>query len=52
MPNINKVDCGNEKNTEAHISAPLISSKNSTAGNIVVFEDFNVKRIGIERTDA
>ena len=52
MPNINKIDCGTEKNIEVHTFTPLISSKSSTAGNIAMFEDLNIKRMGIERTDA
>ena len=51
MPNINKIDCRTEKSIEAHIFAPSIFSKSSTAGNIAVFKNLNVNQMGIEKID-
>ena len=42
MLNINKIDCRTKRSIEAHAFASSMFSKSSTAGNIAMFEDFNV----------
>lgn len=51
MPVINKIDPKMEGNTKAFAYALSIFSKNSTVGNIFMFEDINIIQIDIEKTD-
>lgn len=52
MPIINVIDCKRKGSTKAFLFAPSMFSKGSIGGNIGVFEDLNVKQMGIEKTNA
>lgn len=51
MPFLNLIDCRKEGCTEAFAYAPSIFNKSSTASNIGVFEDLNVRQMGVEKDD-
>ncbi|MCJ1464122.1 hypothetical protein MMC07_002735, partial [Pseudocyphellaria aurata] len=52
MPRIKVIDCTKEGKTEAFAFAPSMHSESSLAGSIAVFEDLNVRQMGIEPLDA
>ena len=52
MPNINKINCRTEGSIEACVFIFLMFSQSLTANNIVVFEDLNIKQMGIKKTGA
>lgn len=49
MSSFNIIDCWKESCTEAFVYTFSIHNKSSMAGNIKVFEDFNVTQIGIQK---
>ncbi|MCJ1470909.1 hypothetical protein MMC07_009557 [Pseudocyphellaria aurata] len=53
MPIVDRIDCSNPAvgATKAHVFAPSMYSESSTTGNISVFEDLNVRQMGIKKTD-
>lgn len=51
MSIINYIDCKLEGNTKDFAFAPSIFGKSFIAGNILVFEDLNIKQMGIMKTD-
>ena len=40
MPKVNVIDCKTKGSIMAYLFAPLMVSKSTTAGNIIVFKDF------------
>lgn len=50
--NINKIDYKIKKSTKAHVITSSMFSKNLTASNITMFEDFNVNQMGIDKINA
>lgn len=51
MPAINFINCKKEGANKVFAFAPSIFSKSSIVGNMSVFENLNVKQMGIEKTD-
>lgn len=51
MSVINYIDCKMEKKIIASAFAPSMFCKSSFANNILVFEDFNIMEMGLEKTD-
>ena len=51
MPVIDLINCKRERSTKAFLFAPSMFSEGSIAGNMSVYEDFNVVQMGINKTD-
>ena len=48
---LNLINCQKEGCTKAFAYAPSMFNKNSMAGNIRVFEDLNIRQMGVEKED-
>lgn len=51
MPKIDIINCEKEGAIEVYPFAPSMASESTTAGNISVFEDLNIKQLGLEKED-
>lgn len=51
MPAINLINCKKNETTKAFAFLPSMFSESSIISNLSVFEDFNVKQMGMDKTD-
>lgn len=51
MPKVDIIDCKTEGVTAAYPFAPSMSNESTTAGNISVFENLNIRQLGLDKDD-
>lgn len=52
MPKINVSDCKTERKMETYAFVPSIFSESSLSNNLLVFENFIIIQMGIDKTDS